>query len=391
MRFIFHNPHESNMYKTPIDFYRRRKKSVEKYSHLIDFFLEKDGLLYTYVDSYNHVKKTGLKIFLPKLFGFYLWALLNRINPFKIKVITDISAINEKDVVFTFLYLNFTNQKGNLSKQRLILNESFEKMKALKAIHFSHFNYNSNYASQNLRKANFDLIIAENDLVHNSPYFQKHFNWYSKHFLVLPFVPKERFKKLIPFSDRNNKAIATGTITLPMDENFIDFFGHSDLHPMRNMIYKQREDLTDYIDSYISPIIEEQNKKSSDKQKKYFSFDIVQKYNEYKMFIVPEEISGLPGIGFVEGIMCGSAFVGEKCKMYSDLGLVDGIHYIGYDGTLVDLISKISYYQSHEKELEQIAMYGYSLISNEYTKQKIGFKLLDKINEIRNGQSKKIY
>ena len=144
MRFIFHNPHESNMYKTPIDFYRRRKKSVEKYSHLIDFFLEKDGLLYTYVDSYNHVKKTGLKIFLPKLFGFYLWALLNRINPFKIKVITDISAINEKDVVFTFLYLNFTNQKGNLSKQRLILNESFEKLKALKAIHFSHFNYNSN-------------------------------------------------------------------------------------------------------------------------------------------------------------------------------------------------------------------------------------------------------
>jgi hypothetical protein len=70
------------------------------------------------------------------------------------------------------------------------------------------------------------------------------------------------------------------------------------------------------------------------------------------MFIVPEEISGLPGIGFVEGMKCGTAFIGKECKMYSDLGLINGINYIGYDGTIGDLINKIIYYQNSAEELE---------------------------------------
>lgn len=383
MKIIFHNPHETNLFKTPLNFFLAKRKSVKKYEHLIDFFFEKDGVLYVYVDSYNLINRSGLNYFLPKLFGFYLWAVLNRFNPFRIKVITDISKITSSDVIFTYIYPNFTNQKANLSNRRLLLNKSFEETKALKIIHFTHFNYNSKYASQNLKKVNFDLIIAENDLMNNSPYFQQHFNWYNKHFLVLPFVPKDRFKNITPFSARKNKAIATGTITLPMDDDFVQFFGHSDLHPMRNLIYKQRDNIAEYIDSLISPIIEEEeNGKTSDRQKKYFSFDIVQKYNEYKMFIVPEEISGLPGIGFVEGMKCGSVFIGKECKMYSDLGLISCVHYIGYDGTLVDLINKISYYQSRPLELEQIAINGYSYVDSEFTKQKVGDKILKKIHEI---------
>ena len=34
-------------------------------------------------------------------------------------------------------------------------------------------------------------------------------------------------------------------------------------------------------------------------QKKYYSFDMVEKFNDYKMCVVGEEITGLPGIGFV--------------------------------------------------------------------------------------------
>ena len=41
-------------------------------------------------------------------------------------------------------------------------------------------------------------------------------------------------------------------------------------------------------------------------QKKYFSFDIVEKYNEYNyVFVGEESITGLPGIGVFEAILCG--------------------------------------------------------------------------------------
>lgn len=389
MRFIFHNPHESNMYKTPIEFYRRRKKSVEKYSHLIDFFLQKDGLIYTYVDSYNYKTRSGIIFFLPKLFGFYVWALLNKINPFRIRVITKPSDINKNDVVFTFLYLNFTNQNAKLSDHRLLLNKDFSKISALKVIHFSHFNYNSSYAAQNLRLSNFDLIIAENNLPVNSSYFQHYFSWFNKDFLVVPFVPKDRFRIKTPFYNRKNKAVATGTITLPMDEDFINFFGHSDLHPMRTLIFEQKEELNNYIDSFISPIIENHTNKKSDDQKGYFSFDIVKKYNEYKMFIVPEEISGLPSIGFVEGMKCGTVFIGKESKMYSDYGLISGIHYVGYNGTKEDLINKISYYQNSNEELEKIALSGYCFVQKEFTKERIGNIILDKITEIQERSNNK--
>jgi len=62
-----------------------------------------------------------------------------------------------------------------------------------------------------------------------------------------------------------------------MDQDFINFFGNSDLHPMRTLIFEQKEKLYNYIDSFISPIIEKNKNKQSDSQKKYFSFDIVQK------------------------------------------------------------------------------------------------------------------
>ena len=49
-------------------------------------------------------------------------------------------------------------------------------------------------------------------------------------------------------------------------------------------------------------------------------------------------------LGFVEGMACGSAYIGLDDPMYKDIGLIPGKHYITYDGTLEDLKSKIAYY-----------------------------------------------
>jgi hypothetical protein len=76
------------------------------------------------------------------------------------------------------------------------------------------------------------------------------------------------------------------------------------------------------------------------------------------MFAVPEEVCDLPAIGFVEGMACGTAYLGLRNPMYEDIGMVAGVHYIPHDGTVSDLMAKVSYYQQHPDEVALIAMEG---------------------------------
>ena len=349
MRIIFHNPHETNLYKTPISFFLEKRISVQKYTHLLDYFIERKDKIYFFIDSYNLDSKSGIKKIFPNI-GFYIWLVLNKINPSRVKVITNHLELRKEDILFFFHINNFTNQQGNLSKKRLELNKKFIEISSFKVCHITHYNHSIKYGSLNLLDAKVDLLVSENNLFKNSRYFKTYYKWYNKDVLVLPFVPKDKFKNITNFSTRINKAIATGTITLNMDKDFYEYFSHTNLHPIRKEIYENKKYLTDVIDSFISPIIEDKLSHSH-KQSNYFSFDIVEKYNQYKMFIVPEEISDLPAIGFVEGMACGCAYIAKVDKMYEDIGLINGVHYIGYDGTLDDLCNKIKHYQENHIEL----------------------------------------
>ena len=118
-------------------------------------------------------------------------------------------------------------------------------------------------------------------------------------------------------------------------------------------------------------------------QKKYYSFDMVEKFNDYKMCVVGEEITGLPGIGFVEGMASGCAYIGQTVGYYEDYGMQEGVHYIGYDGTLEDLKSKISYYQQpeHQQELEKIANAGCEFVRSNFNGRAAAESLLNNLLE----------
>lgn len=379
MRFVFHNPNDIYWYKPSIMSVLRNKKSAQKYSYLLDFFLESSGKIYVYLDNHKSDKRHIVHKFLPPFTGFYIWALINRINPLRIRIITDPEKVYCDDVFFMFLWDNFTSRTGDISKNRQICNELIAKITAFKVVHLTHYSYNANLGSLRTKEAKIDLFVSENNLFKNSEFFQTTFNWYGKNLYTLPFVPNEKFRKLKAFEDRKNKALATGTITFPMEDNcFLSFFKHSQLQPMRNEIYQKRMDIVEFIDSIISPI----HNGFDAKQEKYFSYDIVQMYNDYKMFVVPEEVCDLPGIGFVEGMKCGSAFIGINDPMYTEIGLIDGVNYIAYDGTFDGLLNKIKYYQENQIELELIARNGYEFVTNTFTKEKIAGKFLKDINEL---------
>ena len=198
---------------------------------------------------------------------------------------------------------------------------------------------------------------------------------------------------------RMNKALAVGTITYSRYAEFLAVHGDSCLQPIRRMIRDAAEQMTPYYDCVSRDYDEEHkgkeirkndnlivktykslwNKSHVGQQKSYFSFDMVEKFNQYKMFICGEEILGVPGIGFVEGMACGCAYIGCRAYDYAAYGMVEGVHYIGYDGTLDDLQEKIEYYQQHEDELERIAQAGYAFARENFTPEVVTTKLLEQL------------
>jgi len=354
---------------------------------------------------------------------FKLWVKVNHLEWRKFSIIRGLDELTYDDVFFSFFYQNFTNPSGRFEVPRDRLLERIRNSKAYSVVHLSHYGYNTEIGASNAKIAEIDLFVSENNLAHNSEFFKKYFPWYEKDVYVLPFVPKERFISRTPFGERKNKAIATGTITLPIkDDSFMSFFKNDMLQPMRHALFNQASNLTQYLDSIINHITDGEkepesginvNEEAEEKKnnlkfrlkkskaavtlkraifapikriertfrkvksaimlrravqnglyakaqndRPYYKKDIVSLYNEYRMFIVPEEVIGLPGIGFVEGMACGSAYIGVRDPMYLDLGLEEGVHYIAYDGTIADLVEKIAYFQAHSAELEGIAESG---------------------------------
>lgn len=204
------------------------------------------------------------------------------------------------------------------------------------------------------------------------------------------------------FNMRENLCLATGSLFyFKRTEDFIDcidFYNTDTLHPMRKEIYEKQDELKDVIFSRISDLTSEIQPKEvfgesiiKDffakiynlfyvKQKEYYKFDMVNEYNKYKMFIVPEEITGLPAIGFVEGMACGAAFIGLSSPIYKDMGLIENFHYISYDGSLKDLVKKIRYFQLHNDELQRIAKNGYEFVINNFNGEKIAQQFLNYLN-----------
>lgn len=117
-------------------------------------------------------------------------------------------------------------------------------------------------------------------------------------------------------------------------------------------------------------------------QKKYTSFDMTDKFNEYKMFLCPEELVGVPGIGTIEGMACGTAYIGLRHSMYDSWGFVPGKNYIDYDGSLESLKKKVHYYQEHPQELEKIAREGERHVRENFAPNIVAARFLDELKKL---------
>lgn len=394
MRLILVNPHTFAYAKLVSGFIFRRKMLL-KYDFFTQFYIhDKQKKIAFYIDGTR--SSFGITFpFFSKTFAFLellVWMGINGVNPARVRVYFDISKLNpHSDIIFDFSRaLVDVNEK---TLRRLQLNQ----FQGIVLIHFTHYFQNVRKISEYIKTIPYCVVVAEGDLVTNR--FFNQFFGFVREVYQLPYSINERFvlgRK--DFHTKMNKCMALGTLCPVEDTDFFNFFGkETALHPMRRIIYDEHHKFPDEIDSLMKEfqdvkIIKHINKGDSFilklikkilpcmileriipiPQKEYFKFDIVKKYNAYKMFVCPEEIIGLPSINVFEGMACKCVYVGIDDPMFGNIGMLPGIHYVAYrENDLEDLVSKIRYYQSHPDELEKIAEQGYHFARNHFNRKNI--------------------
>lgn len=322
----------------------------------------------------------------------------NGIDSKKITVLTKASEIRPDDIVILYNIIGDRNY------------EVAADIKGFKVLSMLHFHGRKD-ENEKIEKADINCYFNEVNLSQTSELFRKYYH-VEKPWIVIPFVFEERFKNIKPFKERQNKCFSTGTITYKEHEEFLSIYENSCDQPARKFVKDNPDFFKDTVDCYSSDYLEDEpgkkyvvgenplvrlykkyyNLRHVGKQKKYFSFNMVEKFNAYKMHLVGEEILGVPGIGYVEGMACGSAYIGLDSPMYRDLGLIPGVHYIAYDGTKEGLRATVEYYQQpeHQAELEQIAITGCEFVRNHFCGEEVARILINKIVEAKKKQRKTI-
>ncbi|MEX1112066.1 MAG: glycosyltransferase [Candidatus Andersenbacteria bacterium] len=392
MRLVFPNPHLER-FGVNVAAWLIRRKTVNKYTYILDEIISNPDRPTAFV--VDGMRSSFSVLGLPKvlisrplaLVEFYIWAAIHGINPFRHKVYRSVSELNPKeDVVFTF---------ARVSTEREVEASRLEEYQGVVMVHFTHYFLDTKKIARRIQSLQHPVICAESDLTKNE-YFQHHFPFVNSVY-ILPFVYADRFKSRVPFEQRHNKCFAIGTYFKSDSKDFLEFYGETPFHPMRHAIYHSGAVYQDYIDSYITEHSDNKSElrliQSGDPlwlkigkrvapfflleklspghhQKKYFSFDIVKKYNAYRMFVSPEEVVGLPSVNMVEGMACGSTYIGIDHPTYTDIGMKPGVHYIAYkEGSIDDLARVIAYYQQRPQELAQIAERGYKLTRSRFNPQ----------------------
>lgn len=398
MRLILINPHCKGYGKNVADTLRR-KKQVLKYTYFIDYLKDKNKNTAIFIDgTKTSFSSVGIKLFIfPFFFSFIeliLWMALNKINPFQNKIYFDSNKLGETDI---------------LVDSCRSINEKTINFKGIHLVFFTHYFQKPKETAQRLEQVSNTLAVSENDLTTNK-FFNYHFP-FIKQVYHLPFIFGDRFKPYIDFFKKANKCLAVGTVC-PVDANnrdFIDFFKCDVIQPMRKKIFENADKFKDEINSKIS-VFENFSfmdksliKKSfsgrllleycpiilkivySNRHKKYFKFDIVKEFNSHQMFVCPEEIIGLPSVNVFEGMAAGCVYLGIDDLMFTNLGLVPGIHYVTYrENDMDDLVNKIRYYQKNPQRLKAIAEKGCLYVRTKLNKKAIAdnfWKDLEKISD----------
>ena len=364
---VFYNPQVDDFLAEPPHFSFLKRRALKKYSYIFDGILSENKTIEIYVDF-------TLSSFIPERIFSKLPLVFRKIIAKRelSKWIKDNNLINRVKINFKYddsfenkiLFAMSYKSMENYNKKRIKIINKFRKS----IFHLSHYFISTKAKSENLSLLKNVYLCGDSDITSND-YFKFYFQWYKREFLIIPFFVQDRFFSKKEFSEKKDLAIATGSFHNLYEEkpmykykDYLNFFNESTYHPIRKVLYENKNKIGNLIDVRVSPYRENLNnnflikvfKKYFVTQKKYFSFDIVEVYNEYKYVVVGEENIGFPAIGAFEAMACGCVLIGQK-EYYKGLGMEENKHFINYDGTKEDLIHRLKLLSKKSEFLESLS------------------------------------
>ena len=359
------NPHIDDFMACPVSFRLVGRKPLVKYGYLIEEQIRRFGAVDVLIDG------TISSLFSQRIFGclpkiirlFVLREELRRwkkINNFmgNVKIHWTPETITNRQNIYLFSYKNCT---GHFESRRSYI-EAFDR----KIVNLSHFMIRTLEKSKNARSLKNVVYTSEADLS-DQPFFTEYFGG-SNSVLPLAFCVASRFENKTPYQLRADRCAAVGSFHNLENErpssfykDVMTFFQTDTYHPVRKLVYENQHLMDGYVNCAIAPFRESRIgllRKLDVRQKSYFSFDVVDFYNNNRYALVGEEIYGLPGIGFFEAMACGCAVLGQSGHFYKGLGLVSGVHYVEHDGTLEGIKRAIDYLRKSPEKAQEIAEKG---------------------------------
>jgi hypothetical protein len=376
MMVVLYNPHVDDFLAEPPHYRLLKRRPLRKYGFFIDESLRKGQAVNVLVDGTSSAFISE-RVFhkLPQFLRWYvseveykIWLRINRFGT----LVRRVQAPKEKsdEVLLAFSYKSAT---GDFALRRNVLTQ----YRAV-VFHLSHYFVLTKEKSENIKTLDNAWLAGDSD-IRDIDYFKHFFSWYKKEFLVLPFAVSPRFCLKKKYSERQNRCVATGSFhDLTQEqppEKYVDYLcatQSTTYHPIRKEIYDQAASVKSLVESKISPYRKYGQSSKLKRlighflvaQKKYFSIDIVDLYNDYRFAVVGEELSGFPALGAFEAMACGCTLIADK-KYYKGLGLAQNEHYINYEGTLNSLLMTITTQQTNGSD--QIVTAGANFITSRFS------------------------
>jgi len=305
----------------------------------------------------------------------------DKINSWKIpwkniEFIFSISELNKKCDVL----LNFNSHLGKTQ-----FNQRLKRFDGLKIYHLNDYFWNQPGSELNkmLESIGVDYLMGYASHDKHCKYFQKTFKNYIGKVIPVPFGYSERFKVVKPFNERINKAVALGSVN-PLRilespvHNYIEpanfYPDECWFHKFRRDIILNKEKLSEYIDSMLPefPLYKD------------FSYDLVKKFNDYKLFISCESIYNFSPAKYFEGVASGCVLVCADHDCNKEFGFIDGENCIMYKMYDIDnLIEKIKFYSKNTRLLNEIQQCGTEFVRKNYSHKQIALNLIKKINGLK--------
>lgn len=349
-----YNPHSQDFIFKPLSFMLVKRRALQKYIYLQKTLMQ-DNRINIYVDytessliSVDTLNK--LPFFFRKFFidiELFFWVRLNNLTQ-KVKF------IKSKEFGLFSLFAFSYKSAINLDKNRV---ENLLKFKKL-YFHLSHYMIRTSDKFRFFEMVKERLVLCGDSDCSNNIYYKRFKKDMKIDFIVISFLPQDRFLSKTEFNARSQKIIATGSFhnlfkekPKKFYEDFLNFFNMPTYHYIRKDLY---ESMPNNMDIFISPYRQNAKHKLDISQKKYFSFDIVGEYNSHKFAAIGDEITGFIAIGTFEAMACGCVvFCVKRCV--EGLGMKPFIHFVPYDGSVDDLLNQYEKIKKNDKMLEGIS------------------------------------